>query len=86
MISILPLTKQLKGVSDMTKSMTEIKAQENLLSFSVDDAPYYYSCRVCGNKFKTQYGQYNHIDREDHRDAVINEMNEIISNELELGE
>ena len=70
----------------MSKSMTEIKAQLNLLSSNIDDAPHYYGCKVCGNKFKTEYGQYNHIDREDHRDAVINEMNEIISNELERGE
>ena len=63
----------------MIKSMTEIKAQLNLLSFNVDDAPHYYGCKVCGNKFKTEYGQYNHIDREDHRESVFNEMNRIIA-------
>jgi|TARA_R100001530_G_C4296903_1_gene149469 hypothetical protein len=63
----------------MTKSMTEVKAQLNLLSFNVDDAPHYYGCKVCGNKFKTEYGQYNHINREDHRESVINEMNKIIA-------
>jgi len=69
----------------MSKSMTQIIAEENLLSFDVNDAPYYYGCKVCGNKFKTQYGQYNHIDREDHRDAVLNEMNGIITKERKLG-
>jgi hypothetical protein len=70
----------------MSKSMTEIKAMLNLGSFNVNDAPYYYGCKVCGNKFKTQYGQYNHIDRKDHRGAVLNEMNEIITKENKLGD
>ena len=65
----------------------------NLCSFNVNDAPYYYGCKVCGNKFKTESGQYNHIDRlvldvsdEDHRHALLNEMNEIITKEYKLGE
>jgi len=69
----------------MSNSMTKITAQLNLLSFNVDNAPYYYGCKVCGNKFKTEYGQYNHIDRADHRDAVLNEMNNIIKKELAQG-
>jgi len=69
----------------MSDSMTEIEAKLNLLSFNVDNAPYYYGCKVCGNKFKTEYGQYNHIDREDHREDVLNEMNEIIKKELAQG-
>ena len=69
----------------MDHSMTEIKAILELCSFNVDDAPYYYGCKVCGNKFKTEYGQYNHLDRADHKDALFNKMNEIIKKELTEG-
>ena len=69
----------------MDISMIRINAKLNLLSFNVDKAPKYYGCKVCGSRFKTEYGQYNHIDRKDHADAVENEMNRLIEKELKQG-
>ena len=71
--------EQLKGVSDMSKSMIQIKAEINMFSFSVDNRPYYWECKVCGNKFKTERSTYSHIDRKDHKKPVTKEMDRIIA-------
>ena len=63
----------------MTKSMIQIKAELNMFSFSVDNRPYYWECKVCGNKFKTERGTYSHIDRKDHTKPVTKEMDRIIA-------
>ena len=50
-----------------------------MFSFSVDNRPYYWECKVCGNKFKTERGTYSHIDRKDHKKPVTKEMDRIIA-------
>ena len=69
----------LQGDDKMTKSMIQIKAELNMFSFSVDNRPYYWECKVCGNKFKTERSTYSHIDRKDHTKPVTKEMDRIIA-------
>jgi hypothetical protein len=66
------------------KSITQIKAELNMFSFNVNNRPYYYKCNVCGNKFKTESGTYNHINREDHTTSVLKEMDKILDAKKEI--
>lgn len=61
--------------------MTQIKAELNMFEFDTEKRPYYWTCKVCGNKFKTERGTYNHIERKDHAEAVMREMDRIIIEE-----
>ena len=65
----------------MNNSMVQIQAELNLFSFDVEKRPYYWKCKVCGNKFKTENGTYNHIARMDHSEPVRREMSRIITQE-----
>lgn len=70
----------------MKKEWTQIQAEMNLQG-CVPGAKKPWFCKVCGNKFKSDYGFYNHIDNkgneEQHDKAIRVEMNKIISDRLE---
>jgi hypothetical protein len=59
------------------KSMTQIQAELNAFEFDTELRPFYWSCKVCGHKFKTIRGTYNHIGRKDHTAYVLKEMDRI---------
>ena len=61
----------------MAITMTQIQAELNMFEFDAEKRPYYWTCKVCGNKFKTERGTYNHIERKDHDEAVMKEMDAI---------
>ena len=71
--------KPIKEGGIMSKSMTQLQAEINMFDFSCRNRPYYWTCKVCGNGFKTERGTYNHIDRKDHTESVLKEMNSIIA-------
>jgi len=58
------------------KSMTQIEAELNMFKYAPENDRYI--CNVCGNKFKTERGTFNHINRKDHLEAVMKEMDKIV--------
>jgi hypothetical protein len=64
------------------KSMIQIQAELNAFEFDTELRPFYWSCKVCGHKFKTIRGTYNHIGRKDHSNYVLREMNRLTLNKL----
>ena len=68
----------------MSISMTQIEAEMSLFEFDPEKRPYYWTCKVCGNKFKTEGGTYHHIARKDHDKAVYKAMDCIIEPSMTL--
>ena len=61
-------------------SMAQTQAEINTFEFDTELRPYYWKCKVCGSKFKTERGTYNHIGRKDHTAYVLREMDRITTN------
>ena len=62
--------------------MIQIQAEINSFEFDTELRPYYWKCKACGNKFKTERGTYIHISRDDHSNYVLREMNRLTLNKL----